>query len=230
MDKEKSSDNVDIIKEHQKNEKSKRIIKKRHWAFVVYPESAPADWVEQLQQKGLQCAVSPLHDKDIDPTGELKKSHYHVIITYSGPTSFSIVQGITESLNAPVPIALEQVKGYYRYLTHKDNPEKFQYDENDIKTINGFDITEFVEVSKAELLNYKIEIEKLIDEKNIIEYSILLRYLRSNDLLHLYEVASSHTIWCNAYIKSCRHMAEKEIRKIETGEIKVDIKTGEVIE
>lgn len=42
-------------------------IKKRNWAFVLYPESAPADWREQLQKTGLQCAISPLHDKDMNP-------------------------------------------------------------------------------------------------------------------------------------------------------------------
>ena len=230
MSGKKSSDDATVVKESEKDEKSKKIVKKRHWAFVIYPESAPVDWAEQLQQKGLQCAISPLHDKDIEPTGEVKKSHYHIIITYSGPTSFDVVHGITKSLNAPIPIPLEQVKGYYRYLTHKDNPEKFQYAEQEIKTINGFNITDFIEISKAELLQYKIEIEKLVDDKNIIEYSVLLRYLRTNDLLHLYDVASSNTIWCNAYIKSCRFMTEKELREADVKKIKVDKKTGEVID
>ena len=31
----------------------KNFEKKRNWAFVVYPESAPSDWIEQLQQRGL---------------------------------------------------------------------------------------------------------------------------------------------------------------------------------
>ena len=47
-------------------------VKKRNWAFVLYPESAPEDWKEQLRLSGLQGAISPLHDKDINPTGEPK--------------------------------------------------------------------------------------------------------------------------------------------------------------
>ena len=35
-------------------------------------DSAPADWQEILRQTGLQCAVSPIHDSDLDPTGEPK--------------------------------------------------------------------------------------------------------------------------------------------------------------
>ena len=34
-------------------------IKKRNWAFVLYPESAPADWEEQLQK--LDCNVQSAH-------------------------------------------------------------------------------------------------------------------------------------------------------------------------
>ena len=134
-----------------------KILKKRNWAFVVYPESAPSDWIEQLQQRGVVGAISPLHDKDLNATGEPKKAHWHVIVTYEGPTAQSVVERLTELLNAPKPIPLEQVRGYYRYLTHKDNPEKFQYDEKDIQTLNGFDIRDFVEMTKSEV-NAKIRI------------------------------------------------------------------------
>ena len=38
-------------------------------------ESAPSDWIEQLQLSGAQFAISPLHDKDLNATGEPKKAH-----------------------------------------------------------------------------------------------------------------------------------------------------------
>ena len=78
-------------------------------------------------------AISPLHDKDLNATGEPKKAHWHVIVVYGSPTTESNVKSLTERLNAPKPIPLEQVRGYYRYLTHKDNPEKAQYDEKTFK-------------------------------------------------------------------------------------------------
>ena len=56
--------------------------KKRNWAFVVYPESAPENWIEQLQLSGAQFTISPLHDKDLNATGEPKKAHWHVIAVY----------------------------------------------------------------------------------------------------------------------------------------------------
>ena len=76
------------------------------------------------QKTGLQCAISPLHDKDMNPDNTPKKPHYHVILTYSGPTSYNVVKALTDGFNQPIPQALEQVRGYYRYLTHKDNQRK----------------------------------------------------------------------------------------------------------
>ena len=50
----------------------------RSWAFVMYPDSMPDNWEEIISSTGLPMAISPLHDKDINPTGEIKKPHYHV--------------------------------------------------------------------------------------------------------------------------------------------------------
>lgn len=56
--------------------------KGRIWASVGYPESLPTDWKDKLIETGLQIAISPLHDKDINPTGEVKKPHYHFIFWF----------------------------------------------------------------------------------------------------------------------------------------------------
>ena len=86
---------------------------------------------------------------DLNATESLRM-HWHVIAVYGSPTTESNVKSLTERLNAPKPIPLEQVRGYYRYLTHKDNPEKAQYDEKmTFKLLNGFDIRDFVEMTKA---------------------------------------------------------------------------------
>ena len=108
------------------------MIKKRNWGAVVYPESAPEDWKEILKLKGLTLAVSPLHNNDINPDGTPKKPHYHIIICFPGPTTDTTVNQIMKELNQPIAIPLESVKGYYRYFTHKDNPDKYQYNDKEI--------------------------------------------------------------------------------------------------
>lgn len=199
-------------------------VKKRNWAFVLYPESAPENWRELLQLSGLQCAVSPLHDKDIDPNGEPKKPHWHVILIYSGPTSYNVVNALCGSLNAPHPQALEQVRGYYRYLTHKDNPEKAQYDESDITTINGFNISDFSELTRSEVNAIKFRLQQLIRSQEIYEYSDFMDYLQDNSMMSEYEIASNNTLFFDRYIRS------RNCKRLNSKKSKIDPETGEIIQ
>lgn len=185
-------------------------IKKRNWTFVLYPESAPADWQEQLKISGLMTAISPLHDKDINPTGEMKKAHYHILIVYSGPTTYNSVAKFTASLNATIPQPLESVRGMYRYFSHKDNPEKYQYNESEIITLNGFNIADLVELSRSEVNAIKINVLKLIQEVGITEYSGLVDFLLDNEMLAEFDVVINNTFFFNSYIGSRRFREQKE--------------------
>lgn len=187
---------------------AKENVKKRNWAFVLYPESAPADWREQLTKSGIQAAVSPLHDRDLNADGEPKKPHYHVILVYGNPTTYNNVKSFTNGkLGQTVPQPLEQVRGYYRYLTHEDNPEKEQYSKSEIQLINGFDIRDFVEMTKSEVTRYKRELLDFIRDNNLIEYSDLLDILLDGGeaTADLFEVASNHTLFLTKYIASRRY-------------------------
>lgn len=184
-------------------------IKKRNWAFVLYPESAPDNWKDLLQQSGLPAVISPLHDKDKDPTGEPKKAHYHIILTYPGPTTFNAVRTFTDSLNQPIPQPLESVQGYYRYLTHEDNPDKYQYDKSDIVPVNGFDVHDYIEISKTEAMKIIKDIQQVIITVDIREYSDLLDYLLEVNQ-EWWQVAVNHTMMLNAYLKSRRYKLQQE--------------------
>lgn len=188
-------------------------IKKRNWAFIVYLDSAPDNWRDLLQETGCQFAISPYHDKDINPDGSVKKAHYHVIVCYDGPTSYNVILRITQLINATIPQPLEQIRGYYRYFTHMDNPEKYQYNESDITTINGFDINNYIEMTYTEVSRSLLEIQQLIRKEEINEYSVLLDYLVDNDFKELWDVARNHTILLNSYICSKRHIKEKELER-----------------
>lgn len=186
---------------------SEKNVKKRNWAFVLYPESAPKNWREQLALTGLQCAISPLHDRDVNPTGEPKKPHYHVILAYSGPTSYNVVKALTNgTLGQTIPQALEQIEGYYRYFTHKDNPEKAQYNASDIETINGFDIRNYIDLTKSEVVRLKREIQAFIRDNEIMEYADLMDLLMDagEEMADHYEVAANNTVFFDRYLSSRR--------------------------
>lgn len=218
----------------------KKSIKKRNWCFLIYPSkeqlkalnsnydgsdgygSVPDDWVDTLKKSGLKYAISPLHDKDLleDSSGKTKKPHYHIIVCYGNPTTFNNVKSLTDRLNAPIPQPLEQIRGYYRYLTHKDNADKYQYDEKDIITGGGFNILDYIELSRNEVLNIKKKLQGLIREKNFIEYAEFMDYLMDNDMLMEYDIASSNTYFFDKYISSKRHsLPNVTLVNTETGEI-----------
>lgn len=198
-------------------------VKKRNWGLIVYPTkpqlenlkseydgwdgygSAPDDWIDQLQLSGLQYAISPLHDKDKLPNGKVKKPHWHVILCYGNPTTYNNVNNLAVSFNAPAPQALEQIRGYYRYFTHQDNPDKYQYRDADIQTGGGFDIADFIELSKSEVIKIKRKLQCLIREINIFEYGDLMDYLLDNELSVEYEIASNNTYFFDKYISSKRN-------------------------
>lgn len=226
-----------------KENKKVKNVKKRNWAFVLYPESAPENWKELLQLTGLQCAISPLHNKDIDPNGEVKKEHYHIILCYSGPTSYNVVKGLTDSLNQPIPQALEQIRGYYRYLTHKDNPDKYQYDEKDIESLNGFNIYDFIELTRSEVGEIKRMLHCLIRKENFIEYADLLDYLLDNEMYSEYDVASNNTLFFDKLLTSRRHKVRRNALSCEDYPIlnneddeeheedtNINIETGEILD
>lgn len=187
-------------------------IKKRNWGAVVYPESAPEDWKEILKLKGMAWACSPLHNQDItdEVSKEKKKEHYHIILSFANPSSFNSVNAIMKELNQPIPIPLESVKGYYRYFTHKDNPEKYQYNENDIEVYNGFDVCDVL--NAFEVFQSLKQIQAIVIENNILEYSILMDFLMTTDQMELWNVACSHTLFLNTYITSKRNNVKDQLK------------------
>ena len=71
------------------------VVKGRDWTFVVYPESAPEQWRTILDETYMRWVESPLHDKDVNPDGELKKPHWHILLSADGPISESAVKRLS---------------------------------------------------------------------------------------------------------------------------------------
>lgn len=181
--------------------------KHRYWWFILYPDSSPADWKDILKFRGLPIAISPLHEFDLkNEEGELKKPHYHIILCYSGPTTYNAVKALTvDELNSTIPKALDSVRGAYDYLTHKHDPDKFQYSEDEIELMNGFDLFEMVQMSEKDKSALDMRVLDIIDDNNITEYWQLLKYLRKVEDFELYNYVRTHTIHLNTYITSRRH-------------------------
>lgn len=200
-------------------------MKKRNWTTIVYPDSAPEDWLEQLQQTCICGAVSPLHDKDIDPDGNIKKPHYHVLLCWDGPITYKCAEEFTKNyLSGVLMKPVESIRGMYRYLTHEDNPEKHLYDKKDIILLNGFDPESVLSNSDESIIADRVI--QIINDKNIRYYHDLIDYLRCNGLEEEKHVAMSKIFLFNSYLNSMRF---KKRDSLDVAPCKVDVNTGEVI-
>ncbi len=186
----------------------------RSWAFVIYPESMPENYEEIITDTGLPLAMSPLHDKDVNPTGEPKKPHYHCIVYYENATTLkNVKENVCDRLNGTIPIKLESMRGMYRYHIHLDNPEKYQYDDRDRKFFNGFDIDMASKLTRTEINKVIKEIHTFINDNNILEYIDLLDVLKDNDLTNLYDVAIANTLLFKSMLDSKRNKLAHEKAK-----------------
>ena len=120
-------------------EKSNSSIRTRNFATVVYPESAPLCWMDMLIDLKIPCFVSPLHDSDINPNGEAKKPHYHVMVMFDSVKTRKQAEKVFETIGGVGCEVINSMRAYARYLCHLDNPEKYQYNINQVSQFGGAD-------------------------------------------------------------------------------------------
>lgn len=148
------------------NPKTKQPYKRgRNWWIVVYPESLPENWKEIISTEPV--AISPLHDKDVNADGTKKKPHYHIVFNYKGNKSFEQMDEMARALRAPIPERISGLTGAVRYLTHMDNPEKYQYDNTEIQVFGGFDLESCLALSTGDKRQALKEMLGFISDNNI---------------------------------------------------------------
>lgn len=212
----------------------------RNWTVEVYPSehwyrnnifdglydgsdgwgSAPDNWKDLLNELNLKWACSPLHYKDIDGNGKIKKPHWHIVICFSGNKSFEqVVEDITEPLFAPIPQPCRDVRGMVRYFIHKDHPHKFQYSKEDIESYGGFDVGDVLKLSKSEKTQLLIDIALFIHDEDIKEYWDL-QFYAIYEKPEWVEAIQDNSMYFERLLKSNRHRKR---------DIDVDLETGEIL-
>ena len=181
-----------------------KVVKKRYFLFIVYPESAPDDWMDILKRTRCPYAVSPLHQ----PDDEHDKPHYHVIFYTPGPITLENAYDVIPS-EVPANGHIEWAKsssGSQRYLIHLDDPDKEQFEKGAkaIKILNGFPLDLTREYSAAELRELRRRVLDFIREYEIMEYCDLVYGLEDIDL-DMQDYACNHTILFDRVISSRRN-------------------------
>ena len=168
-------------KEKQKKYDAARAAKRkaaqraRSYATIVYPDSAPADWMEKLEELHVPCLISPLHDQDINPDGTPKKPHFHVLLLFESVKSPQQVKEMLKKVKSVGCEKVNSVRGYTRYLCHLDNPEKHQYNPADVQSLSGADYQSTVELA-SDRRETSREIISFCREYGIISFSSLIEY------------------------------------------------------
>lgn len=193
----------------------------RNWTFVVYPESAPENWRNILDDLHIEWVESPLHDKDLNGDGQPKKPHIHVGVFFAGNKTYEQVKEITDSLNCPIPQRCHSARALVRYMAHLDNPEKAQYNPSDIKGHGGVDVADMLRPASSERYTLIADMIAYIKDNNICEFQDLVDYARVNERDTWFPLlCDSCSFVVGQYIKSQRHRQSI---------VKVDPDTGEII-
>lgn len=160
------------------------------WNFIVYPESAPDDWREQLIAWGCPLMIGPLHDRDRwhrdDKNGrykadDLKIEHWHCNVKLGKKITLKkasmMIQRIT---HGPIPQPCEDEAGLLRYVVHRHRDGtaidgKFQYSEDDIQIYNGWK-PEPTEQDRAVM---RLQLERYLTVEGIDNYTIAVNRVRT---------------------------------------------------
>lgn len=173
----------------------------RNFATVVYLDSAPDGWQEILSQQFVPAFISPLHDKDLNPTGEPKKPHYHVVLMFDSLKAKDQAQDIISKINGVGCEVVQSIRGYARYLCHLDNPEKAQYKQEDVRSLCGADYPNVIGLvtDKYKAIGEMID---FCEDNGIYSYSELLKYCRMERFDWFRVLCDNGTVVMKEYLKS----------------------------
>ena len=185
------------------------------WAFLLYQESAPDNYLDILEDMHIPFVLSPWHDKDINKeTGEFKKAHKHGALYFDSLKSYSQVSElVTTHLNTPAHVeVIMSPKGMYDYFTHAENPEKTLYDINGIESGCGFDLDKFLITNNSD--DFLTLVIDIIEEHNFLEFNSLVHYARTENPKFL-SLIMDKTYFFAMYLDSRRY--DKNERKCKHG-------------
>lgn len=151
----------------------------QYWEYMdVKDVSSIVERIKALTNLKSWCIIT--HDKDLLPSGEPKRPHFHCVLTFSNNKTFgSIAKGLGVEVQYVNKIK-STTKSAQLYLVHRNNPEKYQYNPSEVQA--SFDYVNFVDdcpiKEKRENIAFRIE-KGEIKEYNIFKYITIDEYSRN---------------------------------------------------
>lgn len=214
------------------------------YALVVYPDAMPEayrtdnKWIQVLTEYHHKLIVSPYHDKDVNEDGSTKLAHYHVLLL--GGNQWLSLQQLRDAVlyyfdghGVAIPQRVGSVDGAIRYMTHIDNPEKHQYNKDDIQCFGGADITKAYKRSESDKTETLVEILDYVrNDEKIQNYNQLLDKamdLRKDGNADWFDTLVSQSWMIERYISSRRNAKkddEREKQRITNLNAMAELKNG----
>lgn len=118
----------------------------RHFGVIFYGSQKELFQILHTYHERIAHYAFILHDKDVyleerkdsegnvvNAVGDLEKEHFHVIVDlYNAASANAVKRLFTTPEDTPRVEVLNDIVASYRYLTHKDNPEKYQYPSDSV--------------------------------------------------------------------------------------------------
>lgn len=161
-----------------------KVSKSRNFTFIFYP-----DCPEHIDLMNYYIShykyVSILHDKDVDENVELKKAHYHFVVSFPNPRSLT---GLKKEI-AKFKVCHTEIVGcmesYIKYMIHDtpDSKDKYQYDSSELKGDLQIISRALSKSSEEQEVNGLSEILDIIDSMPVPSIKALARYVIDNPTL-----------------------------------------------
>ncbi|AXF52639.1 MAG: replication protein [Inoviridae sp.] len=108
--------------------KPKSNYRSRHWSLTTY--STPQEFSPLLSLCSEYSYI--YHNK------EESEPHYHILCIFKNAKTFTAVRSYIQGSQNTFGEPARDLNALYRYLTHKDNPDKHQYEDTEIIASNPF--------------------------------------------------------------------------------------------
>lgn len=219
-----------VLRDGRDGQLTNGVARAKNYTLVVYPEDLSTEmqtndaWIDVFRDLGHKLVVSPYHDKDVNADGSKKKPHYHILLQGGRNwIKFAELKDLVKTdlggKGVAVPQKCSNSDGLKRYMTHIDNPDKFQYSKDDIRCYNGASIDSAYSISEEgkKLAIYDI-MAFVREHEEMSNYYQLMNYamdLKADGDSTWFDVLLSNSWTIERYISSRRNAVKDEEVEIE---------------
>ena len=212
--------------------------KSRFFCGIVFEDSAPSDWREQLRDSLQMWLISPLHSADEDSQApddvqdgneeigassasidlnHVYKNHWHVMYCHGntvGPKAARSVMPPWMFIHPnPHKFMVSAQQNLARYFCHLDQPEKQQFDGDPfelMEVLNGFPLCLERQLTMKEERDLQLAILATMENMNLTEFIDVVGYFRQVQDWQAFDYVNKHHGWVDKLCSSARGKAKFE--------------------